>query len=55
MGGNPNSFWILYIDFEIFFYLLILNFFSASHDLLEISRLVFDQFNPFWNCYSMPL
>ena len=51
MGGNPYSFWILYIDFEIF--LLVVNFFSSSHDLLEISKLVLDQFNPFWNCYNM--
>ena len=29
------------------FVLLVLNFFSSSHDLLEIARLVLDQFNPF--------
>ena len=56
MGGNPYSFWILYIDFEIFFFIITcFEFFSSSHDLLEIARLVFDQFNPFWNCYSMPM
>ena len=56
MGGNPYSFWILYIDFEIFFKLLVLKFFfSSSHDLLEISRLALDQFNPFWNCYNMQM
>ena len=47
MGGNPYRFLILYIDFEIFFLLLVLNFFSFSHDLLGLPRLVFDQFNPF--------
>ena len=46
MGGNPYRFFILYIDFEIFL-LLVLNFFSSSHDLLGLARLVFDQFNPF--------
>ena len=28
-------------------------FFSFSHDLLEIARLVLDQLNPFWNCSNM--
>ena len=57
MGGNPYSFWIFFIYtlkifitcFEVFF------FFSSNHDLLEISRLVLDQFNPFWNCYNMQM
>ena len=55
MRGNPYSFWILYIDFEIFLITCFEFFFSSNHDLLEIAKLVFDQFNPFWNCYSMPL
>ena len=46
MGGNPYRFLILYIDFQNVF-LLVLNFFSSSHDLLGLARLVFDQFNPF--------
>ena len=56
MGGNPYIFHILYIDFEFFFFnYLFLDFFSSSHDLLEISRLVLDQFNPFCNCYNMQM
>ena len=48
MGGNPFRFLFLYIDFKIFFFLLlVLNFFSSSHDLLRLAKLVFDQFNPF--------
>ena len=54
MGGNAYKFWILYIDFEIFL-ITCSEFFSSSQDLLEITRLVFDQFNPFWDCYSMPI
>ena len=49
MGGNPYRFLILYIDFEIFFFkLLVLNFCSSSHDLLGLTRLVFDQINFFF-------
>ena len=55
MGGNPYSFWILYIDFENFLLLVLKFFFSSSHDLLEITWLVLDQFNPFWNCYNMQM
>ena len=47
MGGNPYRFLLLYIDSEFFFKLLVLNFFSSSHDLLVLSRFEFDQFNPF--------
>ena len=47
MGGNPYRFLLLYIDFEIFFYYSLLNFFSYSHDLLGLARLVFNKFNPF--------
>ena len=47
MGGNPYRFLILYINFEFFFLLLlVLNFFSSNHDLLGLTGLVFDQFNP---------
>ena len=46
MGGNPYRFLLLYIDFEIFLKLLVLNFISSSHDLLGLARLIFDQFNP---------
>ena len=52
MGGNPYSFWILYIDFQIFL-ITCFEFFSSSHDLLEIARFVLDQVNPFWNFYNM--
>ena len=55
MGGNPYSFSILYIDFEIFLITCFEVFFSSSHDLLEIAKLVLDQFNPFWNCYNMQM
>ena len=47
MGGNPFRFLLLYIDFKFCFLLLVLNFFSSSHDLLRLAKLVFDQFNPF--------
>ena len=40
---------------NFFFIITCFEFFGSSHDLLEIARLVFDQFNPFWNCYSMPM
>ena len=47
MGGNPYRFFVLYIDFENFFLLLVLNFCICRHDWLELARLVFDQFNLF--------
>ena len=53
MGGNPYSVSILNIDCEIVLITCFEIFFSFSHDLLEIARLVLDQLNPFWNCSNM--
>ena len=60
MGNNLYSFWILYIDFEIvlitcFEFIVFFYFFSSSHELFEIARIVLDQFNHFWNCYNMQM
>ena len=41
------------MDFEIVLITCFEIFFSFSHDLLEISKLVLDQLNPFWNCSNM--
>ena len=53
MGGNPYSFLILNIDSEIV--LITCFYFSFSHDLLEIIKLVLEQFNHFWNCSNIQM